>query len=171
MKKTFFAVMICLATLCCSCTKEGTALFEGYYSYKTSGTVELESVRTDETTGETTTDHLTLRLKSESGQMNILTRDKDNGIMVITMNAVGGDVATFEAKAGGDRLEISETVKSFSGEGLIDSGPFDFTLTGTGEKLDDIVIVKFTASGTITRLGREYTVTDSDIQCVARLND
>ena len=46
-----------------------------------------------------------------------------------------------------------------------------FTVSGTGERLDDILIIRFTASGSMDYLGRSYVVSGSEINCVARLND
>lgn len=45
----------------------------------------------DENAVVTAPDELTFKLQSESGQMNILCRDRKSGNMPLTLNASGGD--------------------------------------------------------------------------------
>ena len=170
MKKTLFAPALTLLlalTALCSCSKEGTELFEGYYSYKLSGEITLTQI-VDETDTVTVPEVLTLSLTPESGQMNILTRDKDGGKMVITLNAMGGDATTFEASVEDGKLVIPASDKYFSSELL----KFKLSISGEGSKLSDMVLMDLTAAETeISYLGRNYTLTDSKITCVATSND
>lgn len=169
------AALFMLAALC-SCTKEGAERFEGYYSYKLSGTVELKATEEQgdaDREGSVTIapDQLTLTLKNEAGQMNILTRDKKSGDMLITMNAMGGDVTTMQAKADGSRLEITPASRRLQVE-MAAGSACTVMLSGTGEKLDDVIILSLTAeSGEYSYLGRKYQVSGSKIECVARSND
>lgn len=176
MKKTLLAAAVMLAALC-SCTKEGAEKFEGYYSYKLSGTIELKTTEEQSDADQEGTvtiapDRLTLTLKNEAGQMNILTRDKKSGDMLITMNAMGGDVTTLQATADGDKLEIAPTSRRLPVEMTAGSSTCTVMLSGTGEKLDDVIIINFTAgSGEYSYLGRKYQVSGSKIECVAKSND
>jgi hypothetical protein len=193
MKKTLFATALTLLlalTALCSCSKEGTELFEGYYSYKLSGEITLTEIVESEgdgtgdadsqtegdQTGDTGSDTeeaaepqvLTLTLTPESGQMNILTRDKDGGKMVITLNAMGGDATTLEASVEDGKLVIPASDKYFSSELL----KFKLSISGEGSKLSDMVLMDLTAAETeISYLGKNYTLTDSKITCVATSND
>ena len=195
MKKTIFASALTLLlalTSLCSCSKEGTELFEGYYSYKLSGEVTLTEIiesegdesgnadSQDSQSGEGEGDQtgsdseatepqvLTLTLNSESGQMNILTRDKDGGKMVITLNAMGGDVTTLEASVEDGKLIIAASDKHFSSE-LV---KLKLSISGEGSKLSDMVLMDLTAAQTeISYLGKNYTLTGSKISCVATSND
>ncbi len=174
MKKTLLAALLTIAALT-SCTKEGAKLFEGYYSYKLSGTISLTAVAdaeaTEESGPEIAPDELTLTLAPEAGQMNILTRDRGNGDMVLTMNAIGGDVTTMQAKADGNDLDISPVSKRFTLEITAGSKSYTAMIIGTGERLEDVVIINFIAvSGEYSYLGRKYEVTDSNITCVAKSN-
>jgi len=169
MKRTLLAAALTAAALC-SCTKEGVKLFEGYYSYKLSGEITLTEVveQTDDTAEPTEPEVLTLTLNSESGQMNILTRDKNEGTMVVTMNALGGDVTTFEAKVEDGRLVLPGGEKHMSSDML----KFKLRLSGAGTKLDDIVLLDLVAAETeIERHGKTYKLTDSKITCVASSNN
>ena len=170
MKKTLFAPALTLLlalTALCSCSKEGTELFEGYYSYKLSGEITLTQI-VDETDTVTVPEVLTLSLTPESGQMNILTRDKDGGKMVITLNAMGGDATTFEASVEDGKLVIPASDKYFSSELM----KFKLSISGEGSKLSDMVLMDLTAAETeISYLGKNYTLTDSKITCVATSNE
>ena len=170
MKKTLFAPALTLLlalTAFCSCTKEGTEIFEGYYSYKLSGEITLTQI-VDETDTVTVPEVLTLSLTPESGQMNILTRDKDGGKMVITLNAMGGDATTLEASVEDGKLVIPASDKYFSSELL----KFKLSISGEGSKLSDMVLMDLTAAETeISYLGKNYTLTDSKITCVATSNE
>ncbi len=176
MKKALLAAAVMLAALC-SCTKEGAKRFEGYYSYKLSGTIELKATEEEGDADQDGTvtiapDQLTLTVKNEAGQMNILTKNKDNGEMLITMNAIGGDVTTMQATAGSDKLDIAPTSRRLPVEITAGSSICNVMLSGTGEKLGDVVIINFTAeSGEYSYLGRKYEVVASKIECVARSND
>lgn len=164
------------AALCalCSCSKEGAKLFEGYYSYKISGEISYAATSpADEDAVVSAPDELTFKLQSESGQMNILARDKKSGTMTLTFNAVGGDAYVVDATAESSTLTIGEMEKTFK---VTDSGQsfikLDVTLDGEGEKLDDVVLLHLKAkSGTLHYLGRDYEVASSRIECVAKEND
>lgn len=165
------------AALCalCSCSKEGAKLFEGYYSYKMSGELSYTATSpADESAVVTAPDELTFKLQSESGQMNILCRDRKSGSMTLTLNAVGGDVYVVDATAEGSALRTSEMSKTFkvTDSGLSFTGKLDVVLDGEGERLDDVVLLHLRAkSGTLRYLGRDYNVSSSRIECVAKEND
>ena len=91
--------------------------------------------------------------------------------MVLTMNAIGGDVTTMQAKADGNGLDISPVSKRFTLEITAGSKSYTAMIIGTGERLEDVVIINFIAvSGEYNYLGRKYEVTDSNITCVAKSN-
>lgn len=164
------------AALCvlCSCSKEGAKLFEGYYSYKMSGEISYAATSpADESAVVTAPDGLTFKLQSESGQMNILCRDRKSGSMTLTLNASGGDVCVVDAKAEGSSLKTAEIDKTFKVTDSVQSFiKLDVTLEGEGEKLDDVVLLHLKAkSGTLHYLGRDYEVASSRIECVAKEND
>ena len=159
MKKILIAAALMAAA--CSCTKEGTARFEGYYSYKTSGTISFEATSAASSESELAPDEMTFSISPESGTL------------VLTMNAVAGGVAKVEGKAEGSSLTLEDFSKHVSFE-LSSSAVernHDFTFSGSGERLDDMLLIDFTASGSMDYMGRSYVVTGSDIKCVARLND
>lgn len=169
MRKLIATIALAAAVLS-SCTKEGAGRFEGYYSYKLSGSIQLEATEASDPETAQGPDMINARISSESGQMNILARDKSSGAMVITMNAVAGDAVSFEASAEGDKLTVKEAAKHVSLDNTLIRG-LKLRLAGTGERLEDVVIIKFSAAGETEYLGRTYTVKDSEVECIARLND
>ena len=165
MKKILIAAALMAAA--CSCSKEGTARFEGYYSYKTSGTISFEATSAASSESELAPDEMTFSISPESGQLNILTRDRKSGTLVLTMNAVAGGVAKVEGKAEGSSL----TLEDFSKHVNFELSSSAVERSRSGERLDDMLLIDFTASGSMDYMGRSYVVTGSDIKCVARLND
>lgn len=171
MKKILIAAALVAAA--CSCTKEGAARFEGYYSYKLSGTISFEATSPASSDVGLAKDNMTFSISPESGQMNVLTEDKKSGMVVLTMNALLGDATTMTGKAEGTTLTLDDCTKAFSfdlGSTAVERN-HSFTISGTGERLDDILMLEFTASGTMEYLGRSYVVTGSDLSCIARLNE
>ncbi len=173
MRKLFAAGLLTLAL--CSCSKEGATLFEGYYSYKLSGTVSF--LATDSaTTDSAGPDELTLEMSPESGQLNILIKDKASGTVVMTMNALGGGALSVSGKAEGSSLSFEDFTKYMEFEDseatlISTTTSCRLTLSGSGEKLDDVLILSFTASGTMDYKERTYVVSGSEITCIARSNE
>ena len=230
------AVFAALLLSITSCEKEGTSLYEGYYSFKTSGTLTIDrkvndsdsdDSTGDDTTGDDTTGDDTaggdttggddtsagttslqpssalddlldslgvslpeLRdslgidsdvtlptedgtfktsLTSESGQMNVVTTGENT--MIVTLNIVGGDVLVFDATVDGKKITLSpiSRILTIKDEGL--TFTIDATLEGTGEKYEDVVIFSLKYTGDTSYLVYNYTITDSSVKCVAKLNN
>lgn len=220
------AVFAALLLSLTSCEKEGTRLYEGYYSFKTSGTLTIDrevnasddDSDADDATGDDTTtggddisagttsllpssalddllDSLGISLpdlrdslgidpditlpttdgtfksslSSESGQMNIVTTGDNT--MIVTLNIVGGDVLVFDATVDGKKITLSpiSRILTIKDEGL--TFTIDATLEGTGEKYEDVVIFSLKYTGDASYLVYNYTITDSDVKCVAKVNN
>lgn len=219
------AVFAALLLSLTSCEKEGTRLYEGYYSFKTSGTLTIDreiNASDDDSDAESDTDDTTtggddtsagttsllpssalddlldslgislpdLRdslgidsditlpttdgtfkssLSSESGQMNIVTTGENT--MIVTLNIVGGDVLVFDATVDGKKITLNpiNRILTIKDEGL--TFTIDATVEGTGEKYDDVVIFSLKYTGDTSYLVYNYTITDSDVKCVAKVNN
>lgn len=151
-----------------SCAKEGTARFDGNYTFKTGGTITV--LPKEGATAEAGPQ--TISLTAEGGQMDVLTVDKKTGKMVVTMNITGGTVLTFNAVAQGKTLTLEETdrtVKLPVGTELtkVDA---NVTVSGYGEKFTDVIIFRLTYEGGYTLLGTEYFIQSSSVDCVAKEN-
>lgn len=164
-----------LSAVLCSCSKEGTALFKGNYSFKTSGIISARQI--SEPADTLLPSDVTIKLATESGQMDITPRG--SGDMLVSMNVTGGDMLIYDATVDGDDLIVSQDTRSMvltfpSGEEpqmLAPAVRTDITVSGSGHRYDNIILFKFTYSGTFQVGDTEYEIYSSDIDCRAKLNE
>lgn len=171
----FVTAALAAAMVLSGCSKEGPSRFKGNYSYSLSGTVELVPVQSsDDPEAEEEEEPLVVSVPSEAGQMDIVTADKSGGRMVITMRPVAGGAVVFDAKADGRTLVLDPASRRITlnfSDGLIGGEvKMDVDVSGYGEKFTDVVIFRLEYSGTCTRNGVEYMISDSDVDCVAKEN-
>lgn len=192
------AVVVSLMSLI-SCEKEGVKLFDGNYSFKTSGILTVERtakvsesdasaeiparISDNGNTGWPDIDlpdlpdvnfpdgnrTFKLPLTSESGQMNII-KTGDNSV-IVTMNVVGGDAFVFSGKAEGKVLTLDPAVRFVSFRDGANTVSLEITVSGTAEKHDDVAIftLEYTGGGETTLY--DYKVLASEVKCVAKLNE
>ena len=170
------AVVVSLMSLI-SCEKEGVKLFDGNYSFKTSGILTVERTakvsESDASTGilDIPDGNCTFRLAltSESGQMNVI-KTGDNSV-IVTMNVVGGDAFVFSGKAEGKVLTLDPAVRFVSFRDGANTVSLEITVSGTAEKHDDVAIftLEYTGGGETTLY--DYKILASEVKCVAKLNE
>lgn len=170
------AVVVSLMSLI-SCEKEGVKLFDGNYSFKTSGILTVERTakvsESDASAGilDIPDGNRTFRLAltSESGQMNVI-KTGDNSV-IVTMNVVGGDALVFNGKAEGKVLTLDPAVRFLSFRDGANTVSLEITVSGTAEKHDDVAIftLEYTGGGETTLY--DYKILASEVKCVARLNE
>lgn len=151
-----------------SCTKEGPRRFEGNYTFKTGGTLSFREAGNE---GASVTK---VSLSSESGQMDIIETGKGDGEMIVTMNILSGGVVTFTAKAEGKAITLLPSERTISvrlGNGELSTVSADVSVSGTGERYDNIVVFDLEYEGGYVRNDTEYIIVDSSVECVAKLND
>lgn len=199
--KPFVAALAVVASLLsfCSCEKEGVKLFDGNYSFKTSGILTIE--RTAKVSESDASEEIPARasesgntewpdidlpdlpdvnfpdgnrtfklpLTSESGQMNII-KTGDNSV-IVTMNIVGGDALVFNGKAEGKVLTLDPAVRFLSFRDGANTMSLEITVSGTAEKHDDVAIftLEYTGGGETTLY--DYKILASEVKCVAKLNE
>ena len=172
MRNIFVSIAAAAALLVfASCAKEGTARFDGNYTFKTGGTITV--LPKEDATAEAGPQ--TISLTAEGGQMDVLTVDKKTGDMIVTMNITGGTVLTFNAVAQGKTLTLEKTervVKIPVGADLTDLAKpeANVTVSGYGERFTDVIIFRLTYEGGYTFLGTEYFIQSSSVDCVAKEN-
>ena len=164
-----------LSAVLCSCSKEGAALFKGNYSFKTSGSISARQISVPADT--LLPSDVTIKLATESGQMDITPRDGD--AMLVSMNVTGGDMLVYDAKADGDELIISQDTRSMvlafpSGDESQILSPTvraDIAISGSGHRYDNIILFRFTCGGVFSVGDVEYEIYSSDVDCRAKLNE
>lgn len=169
----FAAAVACML----SCSKEGTEIFPGNYSFKTSGTVKVDAIFVNR--GENSEDDteiqllMDMQLLMEQGQMNVISKDDDR--LLVTMNVLGGDVYTTDATVQGNTL-ILEPYTRYVRLEFPDFGHkyMPVTVTGTAEKYEDNVIFTLAYSGVYEwesgDMSLHAEIVSSDIRTVARQN-
>lgn len=170
------AVVVSLMSLI-SCEKEGVKLFDGNYSFKTSGILTVERTakvsESDASAGilDIPDGNRTFRLAltSESGQMNVI-KTGDNSV-IVTMNVVGGDAFVFSGKAEGKVLTLDPAVRFVSFRDGANTVSLEITVSGTAEKHDDVAVftLEYTGGGDTTLY--DYKILASEVKCVAKLNE
>lgn len=186
-----------------SCEKEGVKLFDGSYSFKTSGILTVDrktristsaASATQRTKASDTEDSdipglpglpdlpdipdidipegdrtFSLQLSAESGQMNIIRTEGSSA--VVTMNIVGGDALVFDAQADGKTLKLSPLRRIISFRDGTQTASLDVTVSGTGEKHENVVVftLSYTGSGESTLY--DYKIMSSEIKCIAKENE
>lgn len=155
-----------------SCEKEGVDLYQGYYSYKLSGSVTVEKTLIEAAeipdTEAPEPVEAKLALISENGQMNVLKKGADS--LIITMNAIGGDVLVLDACVKDNDLEISEFSRIVKVEDGSRSISLNCTASGSGKKYDEIIILEFSYLGEGSSTLYDYSIKSSSVKCVAKLN-
>lgn len=199
--KPFVAALAVVVSLMsfCSCEKEGVKLFDGNYSFKTSGILTIErtaKVSESDASAEIPTRisasgntgwpdidlpdlpdvdfpdgnrTFKLGLTSESGQMNVI-KTGDNSV-IVTMNVVGGDAFVFSGKAEGKVLTLDPAVRFVSFRDGANTVSLEITVSGTAEKHDDVAVftLEYTGGGETTLY--DYKILASEVKCVAKLNE
>lgn len=160
--KKLNTLLLSAIILCISCNKEGSARFQGSWSYKTSGTITYSIPEDVEDTA-------TIALDNESGQMHIV--KSSDSEMIVTMNALLGDVSTFEAIVSGNRIELKpqERIVPLTASGLAPDKA-EVLVSGYGERYDDVLIFHLNYEGEAFSETERYEITASDVRCVATLN-
>ena len=156
------------------------------YAYKTGGQVKLmPTVLTDsvvnpvdacsELIGYDLHD-LWLPLKPEAGALNIAGRDAEGNVLTLSFNALMGDVCTMKATVMGDEVVLAndntKTMQLTDGEQSLGGGIV--SVTGSGKRTDDLLLLDFDYHGTFTTsvTGRaiQMTIMESNVQCNAKKN-
>lgn len=172
MKKIIVAAVMSLPLFLVSCTREGTALFKGNYSFKTSGNVSVtrdEAFRNDTTFNRRIVipegsylpvevvdtvvtvhdDTLKLMIDTEAGQMDITGMGAGSDDMLITMNVTAGEMVAYYAEAGTDVMSVRPSkrhMRLVSGLRSILGGP-------EAEGLDGVTVM---ADIEVSGSGRKY---------------
>lgn len=147
------AVAILMAS---ACTKISPDSFRGNYSFKTSGYVTAVDAEDSK---------VTVAIPTESGQMDITPTGKD-GRFLITMNATAGDLTVYYGNFVEDRLYLEPATRHFP---IL--GNSEVTVTGYGEKFNNIVLFTLEYNGSVTVDETEYTIIGSEINCRAKINE
>lgn len=111
------------------------------------------------------------RIGTESGQMHILQKDADR--MILTMNVTAGDPVVIEASVSGGDITLEKTRRFLpvhTGGGLL-TRQMELTLSGTGKRYDNTVLLDLTYEGDYQEDGFDGVVSASRVNCIATANE
>ncbi|MDE5610263.1 MAG: hypothetical protein K2I66_07770 [Bacteroidales bacterium] len=155
-----------------SCSKD-IGRYKGSYSFKTSGNLMLRVVEViSDTLPVSVGDTLTLPLIDEWGQMNVVVRDKGAKTMLVTMDVMGGDATAFEAEATESHITLLPKERYITLQILNNiTQRTQVTVTGKGERYDNVLLFKLDYSGTLNAVSGKYEILESRVECVAERNE
>lgn len=174
-------VLLVMATLFSSCEKSDVEIFNGTYSYKTSGKVALlpsdyvnasdEEKAYLETMGMTPSPQW-IALQPEQGQMHIRSVSEDDNTVIITFNDLFGNACMANAIIDGDNISISDaqqkTIAVTDGSEKLGGGFVVYT--GEGHIYDDVIVLTLTYNGVVSISGVNMSIVESYVECIATLN-
>ena len=114
--KRIIPILFCALMALASCQKKNAPLFRGDYSFKTSGSVTLNEINTEDEPAS-----FTVNLPNEIGQLEI--KDLDNGkdSVLVVMNIMGGEVVVTHALCQDNKIFLRDFKKNtllFTGDSL-----------------------------------------------------
>lgn len=174
MKQATLLMVTVSLMLMSACTKEGTALFKGNYSFKTSGYVTVARDTTYKSDPSVTVkpDTAVVAIANKSGQMDITVMDDDS--LLITMNCTAGDLIVYYGTVDDDRIVLDD---QGGNSGLISIAlpgvkySEDIRVSGEAAKYDNIVLFKLDYTGSYILGDYKFDIIASDVNCRAKEND
>ena len=184
MKATSLKIFLALSLaglLLTGCKKEGIDFFRGVYGFKTSGALQCVTV------GETPSPFV-FPLLMEQGTMHCEPIGKDNA-MVVTFNALGGNVVVFDADVQGNEITLKpvkrivsityELPKMFpiiSDSEIITpvAKEIGVTVSGNGTKYNGLIVFNLTYAGDDFEISTQYgtmkfSIAGSRVESVAAI--
>ena len=169
MKNTCLLLILLLALT--SCHKSGVSLFEGNYSFKTSGEISITAEGQIDSTDINIPASLDVSLANDVGQLNISAAEKKNDKVVVVMNYLNGDVVVTSGTCDGNTIELDpfqRNVLPVSASSLFTN--FSILVSGTGQMYDDMIIFDMTYKGKANIGTVSYKIKEKDVKMVAYRN-
>ncbi len=169
MKRLFLVLIATLALT--SCHKSGVSLFEGDYSFKTSGEISINVEGQIDTLDVNIPASLDVSLANDVGQLNICASGKENGQVIVVMNYLNGDVVVTSGTCNGNTLELStfqRNVLPVSVSSLLSN--FSILVSGTGRMYDDMIVFDMSYKGKASIGTVSYKIKEKDVKMVAYRN-
>ncbi len=170
MKNKVLFIAICVVVALTSCQKKGLNLFQGDYSYKTSGSVTITEVPTE---NDSVSMSFGVDLNNEIGHLEIVTLDKKNDSVLVVMNAMGGKVNVACARVENDKIHFADFPKKLQ---IISLNPSlelecDVSVRAEGSMYNgNTLLVRMVYEGTCRIVNKEFAIYGADITMAATRN-
>ena len=159
----FFCALLALA----SCQKKNAPLFRGDYSFKTSGSVTLDEINTENEPAS-----YTVSLPNEIGQLEISALGNDKDSVVVVMNTMGGEVVVTHAFCKDNEIFLKDFKKNtllFTGDSI--SLKNDLRVHASGQMYEDnTLILNMTYEGEAESNERSFKIFGDEIRMAAIRN-
>ena len=159
--------VICALLALASCQKKNAPLFRGDYSFKTSGSVTLNEINTEDEPAS-----FTVNLPNEIGQLEI--KDLDNGkdSVLVVMNIMGGEVVVTHALCQDNKIFLRDFKKNtllFTGDSITLKN--ELRVKASGQMYEDnTLILNMTYEGEAETNERSFKIYGDDIRMAAIRN-
>ncbi len=170
MKNSVLSIALLTLLALTSCQKKGLGLFQGDYSYKTSGSVMFTEIVAE---NDSVPLSFGVNLNNEIGHLEIATLDKKNDSVLVVMNALGGKVTVVHARVEGDKIRFADFPKKIQ---IISFDPIldlesQVTVHAEGNMYDgNTMLVRMVYEGTCCIMDKNFTIYGTDITMAAKRN-
>lgn len=165
--KRIIPIFICGLLALSSCQKKNTPLFRGDYSFKTSGSVTLDEINTEDEPAS-----FTVSLPNEIGQLEISDLGNGKDSVLVVMNTMGGEVVVTHAFCKDNEIFLRDFKKNtllLTGDSLTLKN--DLRVKATGRMYENnTLILNMTYDGEAERNERSFKVFGDDIRMAAIRN-
>ena len=166
MKKISILLSVCCLIALASCQKKNAPLFRGDYSFKTSGSVTLNEIVTDEPAS------YTVSLPNEIGQLEISELGNGKDSVLVVMNTMGGEVVVTHAFCKDNEIFLKDFTKNtllFTGDSLTLKN--DLRVHATGQMYEDnTLIINMVYDGEAETNERTFEIYGDNIRMAAIRN-
>lgn len=166
MKKISILLSVFCLIVLASCQKKNAPLFRGDYSFKTSGSVTLNEIVTDEPAS------YTVGLPNEIGQLEISELGNGKDSVLVVMNTMGGEVVVTHAFCKDNEIFLKDFTKNtllFTGDSLTLKN--DLRVHATGQMYEDnTLIINMVYDGEAETNERTFEIYGDNIRMAAIRN-
>ena len=167
MKKISILLSVCCLIALASCQKKNAPLFRGDYSFKTSGSVTLNEINTEDEPAS-----FTVSLPNEIGQLEISALDNGKDSVLVVMNTMGGEVVVTHALCQDNKIFLRDFKKNtllFTGDSLTLKN--ELRVQASGQMYEDnTLILNMTYEGEAETNERSFKIYGDDIRMAAIRN-
>lgn len=172
MKNILFP-LIASCVLLSGCSKTGPELYEGNYSFKTGGYVEITGKYIPFGDSEPRDTVFVRHIQNESGQMHVV--QGNNGKLKVTMNITGGAPVVFDATATDDAITLAPVERSMSVysdvSDILPDTSLPLSIGGTGQRYQNMIIFDLEINGKYEGSHLEGQVSKTFVNCIATGNE
>ena len=165
--KRIIPILFCALMALASCQKKNAPLFRGDYSFKTSGSVTLNEINTEDEPAS-----FTVNLPNEIGQLEI--KDLDNGkdSVLVVMNTMGSEVVVTHALCQDNKIFLRDFKKNtllFTGDSITLKN--ELRVKASGQMYENnTLILNMIYEGEAETNERNFKVYGDDIRMAATRN-